>query len=262
MCYIYPYIDNKYTRWYWNIIGPLRSRELEQKPGMEIHHITPKSLWPNDQLGRDLPENLVALTHREHFVVHWLLTKMIDGQDRYKMEYAFWRTSQNKSLTSKRYEIAKKHNIIAKTIERQVHCEWCNEWFTPQNHGMWHGKYCKHNPDSLRHERSIGDETRRKMSISRKGLILSDETRKKISKGRMGIKFSESHKRNIALSKIGKTSVNYNRSPEAKKNQRHGQLNRPRDHHCEICDEWVTPQVYSHYHGEKCKPRKRRRAGR
>ena len=38
---------------------------------VENHHILPKSLG-----GNDLPNNLVKLSAREHFICHWLLTKM------------------------------------------------------------------------------------------------------------------------------------------------------------------------------------------
>ena len=52
--------------------------------------------------------------------------------------------------------------------------------------------------------RKASDETRRKMSLSRKGFKMSEEQKQKISVSRTGMKFSESHKRNISLAKKGK----------------------------------------------------------
>ena len=45
-----------------------------------MHHIIPRSLG-----GSNNTTNLVKLSARQHFVCHWLLTKMHSGQDRGKM---------------------------------------------------------------------------------------------------------------------------------------------------------------------------------
>ena len=50
----------------------------------ETHHILPRSLG-----GSDDPENLVDVTAREHFILHYLLTKFTDGGDRRSMLHAF-----------------------------------------------------------------------------------------------------------------------------------------------------------------------------
>lgn len=45
----------------------------------EKHHIIPKSVGGNDN-----PDNICILLPREHFVCHWLLTKMVSGKSKYK----------------------------------------------------------------------------------------------------------------------------------------------------------------------------------
>ena len=65
--------SNKYSRWYNQIIERAKCRLLNGEY-KEIHHIMPKCLGGNND-----SSNLVELTAREHFVVHWLLTKMVDG---------------------------------------------------------------------------------------------------------------------------------------------------------------------------------------
>jgi len=72
------YLQNKYTRWYNSIISSAQNRNTNGY--VEKHHIVPKSLGGNNK-----KENLVALTAREHFICHWLLTKMTSGQDKMKM---------------------------------------------------------------------------------------------------------------------------------------------------------------------------------
>lgn len=74
---------NKYNKWYQNIIND--AKETPRRGYTEKHHIIPKSLG-----GSSSSSNLVALTAKEHFVCHRLLTKMTLGKDRKKMLCAVW----------------------------------------------------------------------------------------------------------------------------------------------------------------------------
>jgi hypothetical protein len=77
------YLQNKYTRWYYNIVQRAQLRILPQDIYTEKHHIIPQSLG-----GDNSTTNLVHLTAREHFVCHLLLTKMTTGLQRRSMAYA------------------------------------------------------------------------------------------------------------------------------------------------------------------------------
>lgn len=72
----------KYQDWYDRIIDRAQNREIP-KCYTEVHHIRPRSLG-----GGNHPENLARLTYREHFLVHWLLTKICTSVDRRKMQRA------------------------------------------------------------------------------------------------------------------------------------------------------------------------------
>lgn len=72
---------SKYQRWHDQIIDRARHRTLD--PYKERHHIRPRSLG-----GSDDPDNLVDLTYREHFLVHWLLIRLLSGYERRLMLYA------------------------------------------------------------------------------------------------------------------------------------------------------------------------------
>jgi hypothetical protein len=75
-------MESKYQRWYDEII----TRALPDRDFggySERHHILPRALG-----GGDEPTNLVVLTYREHFLVHWLLTKIYDGEARRPMVWA------------------------------------------------------------------------------------------------------------------------------------------------------------------------------
>ena len=67
------FIDNKYTRWYYAIVANARCRIVNGYT--ENHHIFPKSIGGDNSM-----DNLVLLTAREHFICHWLLTKMIKNK--------------------------------------------------------------------------------------------------------------------------------------------------------------------------------------
>ena len=83
---------------YQNIIN---KRKLEDTPSgyTEVHHILPRSLG-----GGDDKENLVRLTAREHFICHYLLTKMYkkESEEWYKMNHAFMMMKCN-SVYQNRY---------------------------------------------------------------------------------------------------------------------------------------------------------------
>lgn len=109
------YLQNKYTRWYYNIIQRAQTRTISDYT--ERHHIIPKSLG-----GSNAKSNLVALTAREHFVCHWLLTKMVDGKFKYKMWNAFscmlYRENNQQSrhkVTSKIFDNIKKEGAKIKS---------------------------------------------------------------------------------------------------------------------------------------------------
>jgi hypothetical protein len=100
------FITNKYTRYYHLIVDKILS-ENRSKGGeiyYEKHHITPRSLGGNDD-----KLNLVLVTPREHFILHWLLTKMcINTFYKMKMINSFsgmfnWKDRRN--LSSRQYQI-------------------------------------------------------------------------------------------------------------------------------------------------------------
>lgn len=88
------FLFNKYTKWYFSIINkPRTSVKVVEK-----HHIIPKSLG-----GSNRKENIVSLTPKEHFVCHWLLSKMTFGENRKKMCYAFWSMTRNNAKMNRSY---------------------------------------------------------------------------------------------------------------------------------------------------------------
>ena len=112
------FIDNKYSKWYHQII--VKARSENRKKGMgtyfESHHIIPKCEPFN---GPHSKENRILLTAREHFLCHWLLTKMCEGICRIKMQHAIFKMLHNEKCVKlnlygkNHYETARKHKVEA-----------------------------------------------------------------------------------------------------------------------------------------------------
>lgn len=100
------FIENKYYKWYRNIIENAKRRDITGYT--EQHHIIPRSLG-----GSNDKNNLVALTAKEHFICHVLLTKFTKGLEYQKMLYACngmkrSRNYQNRYINSRLFETIKK----------------------------------------------------------------------------------------------------------------------------------------------------------
>lgn len=96
----------KYSQWYEQIILRAKGRQIPVCY-TELHHILPRSLG-----GADEPDNLVRLTYREHFLVHWLLTRMLSGGSLRKMQRALFAMTMNASgeriISGWQFEAAKR----------------------------------------------------------------------------------------------------------------------------------------------------------
>lgn len=95
------FINNKYTTVYYDIINNAKSRIVEGYT--EKHHIIPKSLG-----GDNSSNNLVSLTAREHFICHWLLTKMTSKPNA-KLLHAYRMMFISSESNSQRYIPSGRH---------------------------------------------------------------------------------------------------------------------------------------------------------
>jgi hypothetical protein len=110
------FIENKYTKIYYSIIDSAKSRTLSQETYTEKHHTIPKSLG-----GDNTKLNLVKLTAREHFICHWLLTKMTADTAHIKMVYALHRM-QGISKYHQRYTSKITSRVFAKLRIEHSQC--------------------------------------------------------------------------------------------------------------------------------------------
>ena len=159
--------ENKYTRWYYNIINFAKSqqRNKSKEEYFENHHIIPTALGGNNS-----KNNKILLTAREHFICHLLLVKMTEGNDRYKMQWALHKMTfskvGNRTFYAHQFNLARKYYIE-----------------------------CVSRPKSEEHKQKISagnkgkqksDEHKKNLSLANKGKVLSEKHKNKISEKNKG----------------------------------------------------------------------------
>lgn len=215
-------IENKYTKLYYKITSNAKQRITEGYT--ELHHIIPQSMG-----GSNDKENLVELTAREHFICHWLLIKMTEGEDRSKMLYAL-----NGMKAENRYQQRYHTKITARVYEkyRIEHAE--NHSKRMKGRPAWNKglpqteEHKEKNRQAALQRAPKSEETITKWKESRAGYTHSEETRQKQSiaskgkpKGPMseeekikrsvkqkGVAKVKTHGANVANAVLGNISIN------------------------------------------------------
>ena len=230
------FLPNKYTRWYFAIIENAQVRTITGY--VEKHHIIPKSLGGDNSLA-----NLVVLTAREHFVCHWLLTKMVENtKHRYQMWNAFscmlYRElpgNNRYKVTGRVFENIKKEGAKIKSIK-----------FSGSGNPMY-GKRSELNP-LFGIKKS--PEHIEKIRQGNLGTIRSLESRDKQSKKMRGRTQSPEHVTN----RSGVNHPGYGKELDSARKEkiRQGVLNMPL-HTCEHCGKTTTKGNYTRWHSDNCK---------
>ena len=188
------FIDNKYTRWYYNIVNHAKPRTITGYT--EKHHIIPKSCG-----GDNSKDNLVRLTAREHFVCHLLLVRMVEGHFCYKMAYALNRmlTTNNNGTPDRYIPTSRKFEKIRLQISNSLkgHSSPMKGRFHSEETKKKISEIHKGKPSALK-GRPKSEETKKKMSDARKGYKMPDSTKKKLSDANKGKSYSDEYKKKMS----------------------------------------------------------------
>jgi len=219
--------DKFFSKVYFSTIEKAKRRGWKKARGRERHHIIPQSLGGNND-----KENLVYLSCREHFLCHWLLVKMTEGEYYHKMVYALMgmRAGNNQQ---ERY-----HTIFTARVYEKYrieHAEYHSTLMKSKNLVPWNKggvEITDEHRENLRNaalqrapksEETIAkwkesragykhsEETRQKQSLASKGKLKgpqSEEHRLAISLAGKGIKKKEGHSTNVANAVKGNISIN------------------------------------------------------
>ena len=219
---------NKYEKWYAAIIENAKQRDLDTYT--ETHHIMPRSLG-----GSDKPENLVDLTAREHFICHWLLTKMYTGVARLKMINAMY-MMRAESPNQKRYETK-----ITARIYENIRKEY-SEYISKLNKGRvqpLHEKAKQIAAITGRKRNPFSEEWRANLSAVHKGE----------NNGMYGKTHSEETRQKI--SERAKKRKNTPESNEKRAAYHRGRV-RPKIQ-CPHCNQMIAVNTYPRWHGPNCR---------
>ena len=244
---------NKYTIWYTAITDRARIRKLDVYT--ERHHIVPKSLN-----GTDDKTNLVDLTAREHFICHWLLTKMHTGEAKSKMIYALngmkrsneFAQRYETAITSRVYENLKKEFSIVHSATMKGRTPWnkgvpVTEEQREKNRTAATGKKFSQEVIEKRSAKIRGqkrsEETKLKMSLAAKGKIkgpMREEEKLKRSVALLGKSKQEGHGDRIRATVAAQLAAgtHYTQKPKLT---------------CPHCGVQASKARYNGYHGINCK---------
>jgi len=259
------FIENKYRKWYNNIISHAKTRITAGYS--ERHHIVPKSLGGSNDVS-----NLVRLTAREHFICHLLLTKFTIGYDKKLMNFALGKFIQNSPLqqrTFNSWEYSKIRESISKARTGHKHSDETKKKMSekrkgciPWNKGvtgLTHSKESNKKRSATLTGRIRSDEFCQKVSEGKKGhtagmtgkrhteetkkkmssRVVTIEQRNQISKSKTGVPFSDQHLENLS---------NINRLNGAKRKG----IPKPKTT-CPHCGKEGGNSLMTRYHFNNCK---------
>jgi len=248
---------NKYKNWYNNITKSAQSRITDEYT--ETHHIVPKSLGGTEDVN-----NLTKLTAREHFICHWLLTKIYpDGEEHWKMINAF-RMMRAENPKQQRYKTKITSRVYANIKEEYSKLQ--SERVSGKNNPMYGDKF---------YRSEEGKESQRMSVIGDKNGSKQEQSRIKISnskKGKNRNPFTEEWKKNLSKNhKSKQPGFNGALSEETKEKMREKALGRKQDadtikrkadsirglkrekKQCPHCQQLVAVNGYARWHGDNCK---------
>jgi hypothetical protein len=157
---------NKWLKWYHLFCESRKYRGIKKEKGYHIHHIIPVC-----DHGSDDPDNLVKLTHREHFIFHVLLAKGTDDPK----HWCFVRRAIYGKGTGRGGSISYKPrlSILVTTLQQEAFSK---------------------SPGAAEKGRKKSKSMRDKLSKSKKGKRLPDETVKKAHEANRGRKQTDEEK--------------------------------------------------------------------
>jgi len=171
-----------------SIIDRAKTRVLPKEIYTERHHIIPKSLG-----GSDDPSNLVALTGKEHFIIHKLLVELYPNSN--EMKYAIWMMSNTSDSNGRDYNVGaaeyERFKILVAEVNSELMVGEGNPMFNKSVYSVWVEKYGQEEADRLHQEgiekrsktmkeKGISPEHMVKIIEGNKNKVITDEFREKM----------------------------------------------------------------------------------
>lgn len=249
---------NKYEKWYAALTKRGQIRIIDDYT--ENHHILPESLG-----GQDTPDNITILTAREHFICHWLLTKIYaTGDEHWKMLNAI-RIMRAENKNQKRYNTKITSRVYAKLKEEYSNLQ--SKRVSGKNNPMYGDKFYRSAEGKVRQRQAVsGDNNGSKKK----------DARIKIAESKIGKKrqpFSDKWRENMSISASGENNSMFGKkhSEKTKQKQRVKATGRKQSPEtiakkaeairgskrekklCPHCQQYIAVNLYERWHNDKCK---------
>jgi len=241
---IIDYGYNKYVKWYLSICKRSQLKFTTRKEAVlyygytEEHHILPKSLC-SDDIQKNDKSNRVYLSAREHFICHWLLTKITHSQSMFR---AFWGLTSQHSSNHKRYKVCSKvYELSKKAYSKSISGD--NHWMKSEKSRKNASIAAKKRILNMTEEQKKNKRIALSMSI--KGRILSPEHKDRIGKANKNKKRSSEMNMRQSMRQKEYVITHGWKSPT---------LGVVRDKQpCHICGTLVDVANMNKWHGDKCR---------
>lgn len=252
------FMENKYHKWYFNIIEKAKTRNTNDGY-TESHHIIPKSMG-----GTNDKYNLVKLTAREHFICHLLLVKFVTGTFKRNMAFALNAMSNLSNKNQDRYTPISKLYAISRKLYSEEQSKYMSSNRNPM-YGKTHTEEARLKMSKIHKGKTPANKGKShteeaKMKISKAtsgannpmyGKNHTEETKAKLSKAKLGkqnIKLqgkpkSESHRKKLSEANTGKLFTE----------ERKLKLKQIPKISCIYCGKLTSPSMHKRWHGEQCK---------
>ena len=247
---------NKYETWYAAITK--RGQDRYTDSYTESHHVVPRSLG-----GPDDPTNITKLTAREHFICHWLLTKIHrEGEAHWKMLNAL-RIMRAENAKQTRYS----NRITARVYNnlKEEYSKLQSEKMMGENNPMY-GKPVSEEVRKGRSDRAAGDNNPSKRpgvgakisdaKTGKKRAPFSDEWLARLSasntKERNGMYGKTHNEDTLELMRTKATGRKQSAETIAKKADALRGTKREKKQ-CPHCGKDVAVNGYARWHGDNCK---------
>ena len=216
---------DKYTRWYNQIIERACWRLTEDYT--ETHHILPRSLGGTDDI-----DNLVELTAREHFICHWLLTKIHTGDARNKMLSAFFLMRGNNAYQD-RYINSRAYETLRAEYARYI---------SKMNSG-------RIQPPDEKAKQIAAITGRKRAPFSEEWLENMSKSKQGKKNPRWGVEVLESTRQKQRAKALGRKQSEETIRKKAEANR--GKV-KPKQL-CPYCNQMIAVNTYPRWHGANCK---------
>ncbi len=202
----------------------------DTKEGYEKHHIKPKSLGGNDDL-----DNLVFVSHKQHYVAHHILARWLGGG----MASAFWLMTHEEQGTNQRdYKITSRQYQTARQLQR----EYASNFLSG---------------------RKLSDETREKIRQANTGKAMPEFVKEMLRTINTGRALSEQTKNKIRMASIARATPEMRmkvsefhkgrpKTEETKRRMKEAANNRPKLT-CPHCSKEGSANQMKRYHFDNCK---------